>query len=332
MTPHIPARRAAALRHGGAMAPATLSTQAPAARKRGGGPLRCAPLAASLAGRPSKPEGGAIKSLCCAAAGITPSPSQAHADVAYPTTSVRRGAEDAASLRFPLAPHAQLVEGYKHLTLQSLQQAGSGLFDLRALDFEGEKRPGGATVCYQLIQEMPLRHQSAPEVQNSLCHFGRRRTKHIKAEKKVGLAINHPLDLCPPRSCVFDNVELLNEPLSRAQGSCGNLFEENLGLFLTYLLSLLGPTVCKPSHPNRRKDRSYRTNSLNPRGGVVASPRPAIYPPPEQHSRRRKQSPHQQAARAQGNREFVGRHGHPLAINDAQSMPLGAEPVQGVEA
>lgn len=120
----VPARRVAALRHGGAMAPATLSTQGAAARQRGGGPLRRTLLAQAIAGRPSTPEGGDIKSLCCAAAGIIPSPFQARAGFVYPTTSVRRGAEDAASLRFPLAPHAQPVEGYKHLRQAAHQVAG----------------------------------------------------------------------------------------------------------------------------------------------------------------------------------------------------------------
>jgi len=110
----IPVRRAAAFRHGGAMAPATLSTNAAAARKRGGGPLRRKLLAQAIAGRHLMPAGGDIKSLCCAAAGIFLSKPQARAGVVYPFASVREGAATAASLRSPTAPHAQPVEGYKH--------------------------------------------------------------------------------------------------------------------------------------------------------------------------------------------------------------------------
>lgn len=113
-----PARRVAAQDQGGALAPATLSTQAAAARKRGGGLTRSALLTLSLAGHPSIPEGGAIKSLCCAAAGIFLPKAQTRAGAAYPTTSVRRGAKDAATLRSPTAPHAQPVEGYTHAAHQ----------------------------------------------------------------------------------------------------------------------------------------------------------------------------------------------------------------------
>ncbi|MCP1647258.1 hypothetical protein J2T49_001773 [Pseudomonas nitroreducens] len=124
MTRCYPARRVAAQDQGGALAPATLSTQAAAARKRGGGLVRRALLTLSLAGHPSMPEGGAIKSLCCAAAGIfLPNP-KARAGAAYPTTSVRRGAKDAATLRSPTAPHAQPVEGYTRLQQAAHQVAG----------------------------------------------------------------------------------------------------------------------------------------------------------------------------------------------------------------
>ena len=120
----IPARRVAAQDQGGALAPATLSTQAAAARKRGGGLVRRALLTLSLAGHPSMPEGGAIKRLCCAAAGIFLPKPKARAGAAYPTTSVRRGAKDAATLRSPTAPHAQPVEGYKRLQQPAHQVAG----------------------------------------------------------------------------------------------------------------------------------------------------------------------------------------------------------------
>lgn len=120
----IPVRRAAALRQGGALAPATLSTQAAAARKRGGGQLQRHLLAQAIAGRLSMSEGGDIKSLCCAAAGIFLPKAKARAEAAYPTTSVREGAETPASLRSSTAPHAQPVEGYKHPQQAAHQVAG----------------------------------------------------------------------------------------------------------------------------------------------------------------------------------------------------------------
>lgn len=124
MTPRIPVRRAAALNQVRALAPATLSTKASAARKRGGGLAQRFLLTLSLAGRPSMPEGGAIKSLCCAAAGIIHPQPKANAGVVYPTASVRGAQKPTASLRSSLRPHAQPVEGYKHPAQAAHQVAG----------------------------------------------------------------------------------------------------------------------------------------------------------------------------------------------------------------
>ncbi len=327
----IPASRVAAQDQGAALAHATHSTQVPAAQKRGGGLAHRIQLIAIAQGRQPMPEGGAIESHCCAAAGIFQPKPKARAGVAYPTTSVRQGAKDAATLRSPTAPHAQPVEGYKHLLIKTVQQNPSRLYDVLALNLKGRKRTR-ADARYQLIQVMPLRHQGTPKIKNSLCNFGRRRIKHIKSEEKVGLPVNHSLHLHPPRSYIIDGVELINEFAPRAQDSDSDLFKENPNFFFAYLLSLLGPIVRKPSHRNGRKDRSNRTNSLYPCRGVGAVPRPATYPPPEQHYSRRKQCPRQQAARAKSNRESIRQHCHPLAINEAGSMPLAAVTVQGVAA
>lgn len=93
---------------------ATHHTQAPAARKRGGGLARRYLLTSLLMGRPAMPAGGETKSLCRVAAGIfLPQPSD-RAAVAYPTTGVRRAQELSLSLRSPTPPAAQLVKGYSH--------------------------------------------------------------------------------------------------------------------------------------------------------------------------------------------------------------------------
>lgn len=96
------------------MSLATLTTEASAARKRGGGLARRYLLDSLLMGRPAMPAGGETKSLCRAAAGIfLPQPS-ACAALAYPTTGVRRAQELSLSLRSPHSPAAQLVKGYSH--------------------------------------------------------------------------------------------------------------------------------------------------------------------------------------------------------------------------
>ncbi|MDH4873046.1 hypothetical protein E8E91_19640 [Pseudomonas sp. BN515] len=104
---------------------ATHRTQAPAARKRGGGLAHIPQDCAVAIGRQQTPKGGEINSLCRAAAGIIPTLSSARAGVVHPTTGVRRAAQMGTTLRFPPRPHAQPVKGYTHLQ-EKANQAGGG--------------------------------------------------------------------------------------------------------------------------------------------------------------------------------------------------------------
>ncbi|HCH7783893.1 hypothetical protein [Pseudomonas aeruginosa] len=109
----IPASRVAAQDQGAALAHATHSTQAPAAQKRGGGLARRIQLIAIAQGRQPMPEGGAIESHCCAAAGIF-QPNPQHAPKArIPHERLRQGAKHIATLRLMTRSPAQLVEGEK---------------------------------------------------------------------------------------------------------------------------------------------------------------------------------------------------------------------------
>jgi len=92
----------------------THCTQAPAARKRGGGHAQDLQMNARTLGRHPLPEGGEINSLCRAAAGIIrslPAGSGAHV---YPTECVRGAAEAVHRYANPQSPAAQPVKGYKH--------------------------------------------------------------------------------------------------------------------------------------------------------------------------------------------------------------------------
>ncbi len=112
------ARRALCLHSKGAAAPlATYRTQAPAVRKRGGGPAHFQPVSAIPLGRQPQPEGGEIDSFCRAAAGIipliTPLISAHNGARAYLTEGGRRAQKmEPRSANHP-SPAAQLVKGYE---------------------------------------------------------------------------------------------------------------------------------------------------------------------------------------------------------------------------
>lgn len=116
------ARRALCLHSEGAAAPlATHRTQAPAARKRGGGPAHSCSVNAMHHGRQPLPKGGEIDRFCRAAAGIipliTPLISSHNGAHAYPTEGVRRAQKmEPRSADHP-SPAAQLVKGYTYRQL-----------------------------------------------------------------------------------------------------------------------------------------------------------------------------------------------------------------------
>lgn len=96
---------------------ATHCTQAPAARKRGGGHAQDLQMNARTLGRHPLPEGGEINSLCRAAAGIIPSLPVGSGAHVYPTECVRGAAEVVHRSANLQSPAAQPVKGYKHPSL-----------------------------------------------------------------------------------------------------------------------------------------------------------------------------------------------------------------------
>lgn len=93
---------------------ATMTTQALAVRKHGGGLAPIQHPAQQAGGHPLRSKGGEINSLYCAAVGLINALPSATARLANPTTCVRRAPFTAAPLRSPTRPHAQLVVGCKH--------------------------------------------------------------------------------------------------------------------------------------------------------------------------------------------------------------------------
>ncbi len=94
------------------MTQATATTALKAGRQHGGGLVHANQPRATLRSRHQIPSGGAIKSLCCTAAGILPPLLRATTGRVYPTTCVRRAPDQSEPLRSTNRPHAQLVVGY----------------------------------------------------------------------------------------------------------------------------------------------------------------------------------------------------------------------------
>ncbi|CDF82621.1 hypothetical protein PKB_1256 [Pseudomonas knackmussii B13] len=349
MTPRIPARRVAAQDQGCALAPATLSTKAPAARKRGGGLARRCLLTLSLAGRPSMPEGGAIESLCCAAAGIFLPKPQVHAGVAYPTTRVRRGAKDAASLRSPTAPHAQLVEGYKQVSeaqLAGVVNVFRSLICRQPLLKLDDLLPAQLDIPLVVPPKLPQRLLSISLLTGKLVQISddggqvlpqlvcKGHSTRIMIIIKRGVQPNqhpaHRLNVATSIEALEDaagkhelqpTVDLMSrvvQPSSKTQ-----VLPEIIGL---------APAPLPPGKPQGNAQADEATNRLDPTGRIAATPGPTENPNRQHNSKRRQQRTNQQAARAQLDREFVWKHGHPLAINSARSMPMAVVRVQGVAA
>lgn len=342
MTRCYPARRVAAQDQGGALAPATLSTQAAAVRKRGGGLARRALLTLSLAGHPSMPEGGAIKSLCCAAAGIFLPKPKAHAGVAYPTTSVRGAQKDAASLRSTTAPHAQPVEGYKQL-------AGEPKFGQvsarRSFNPTHRDRRSGSCSSHSLpitiIEGRIFNHRlhALPDFRDSMTKFnptdcGLRLGNGLIGDlgnkcTSIRQPCSHHQSVVVVEHRIVGHIDRRKTRLTDVFCNRHHLFQQ-LRFLLPDQLPLLSPLT--GSDPYGSEDRSNRTNRLHPSRSIAAAPRPSPHPPAKRNHQGRQKHPLQQAARAQVNRELFGQHGHPLAIGRGRSMKASSEPVQGVAA
>lgn len=343
MTRRYPVRRVAAQDQGGALAPATPSTQAAAARKRGGGLARRALLTLSLAGHPSMPEGGAIKSLCCAAAGIFLPKPKARAGVAYPTTSVRQGAEDAATLRSHSAPHAQLVEGYKPLLNDSPSRGNaSALRRLHMLQFDSQSTGSND------LSSTP--HDILPIVVELDCNpalyvvesFGDLSEHHESRINRSSWKWTLQQSLqcfarhSQPRSAYRAGGSNLSQREHQPTDSRARLVDGTLSQSSRIGLINLNPqpngSLLSGSNEVSGNYRQYRANRLSPARGLLAPPRPGPYPPAKRNHQGRQEHPLQKAARAQVNREFFGQHGHPLAISRRRSMKALGQPVQGVAA
>jgi len=330
MTHLHPARRVAAQDQGGALAPATLSTHAAAARKRGGGLARRALLTPSLAGHPSMPEGGATKSLCCAAAGIFLPKPNAHAGAAYPTTSVRRGAKDAATLRSPTAPHAQPVEGYKQ-SAQETAEPETCLPNPSTTRPEGNKSPLGVT-CNQLIEKVLLTNECQFQIQQSLSNSRAWRVKYIEIRKLQRLALYHRFYVRPAtQTC--NKVQLRQKASHVIQNRIHRYLPVEAYFLVSISFPLLRPSVSCPGNPHGRQNCTNRPHSLHPCRGVI--PRhpgqtlrarqrrePQPHPIRYQHNKWRNCQPTQHIARAQIYRYHLRKHGHPLAINQDRRMPV----------
>lgn len=292
------ARRALCLHSEGAAAPlATHRTQAPAARKRGGGPAHFQPVNAMPLGRQPLPEGGEIDSLCRAAAGIIPlitSLISAHNGAhAYPTEGVRRAQKMEARSADHASPAAQLVEGYTYLGVMVLPDAGTNLFAVLFQSNTNLLNLSGTLICQsgEPLQESGtalsselFSHLSRNHLGNSPMErpgIGKIEIHHRSIRKLSGIGARMlKLLMVDTQSFKICRVSLQGEHshLNRCVCEASHLVCLEHVVILTPL-TLQSRVCCLGStHPNCNTYRSNTPNRLYPGRSIVARPRPVHHP------------------------------------------------------
>ena len=244
---------------------ATHRTQAPAARKRGGGLTHMLQDCAVATGRQQMPEGGEINSLCRAAAGIIPTLSSARAGVGHPTTGVRRAAEMGPTLRFPFRPYAQLVKGYTpHLEpLESLQGRGRKVTKLtRAI----------AMIPLQPRVNDQYAFEAAGNRHDVLNHIDARERHQINAFHRVQ-GVTPRLLHARSRALLISLLALPDLVMDQQCGGVGTL-SGDLNRPDDNRLTLCGrpllPLLLMPHLPNNCPDSAERSNRLHPGRGIAS--------------------------------------------------------------
>lgn len=295
-----PARRALCLHSEGAAAPlATHRTQAPAARKRGGGAAHSYSVSAMPHGRQPLPEGGEIDSLCRAAAGIipliTPLISAHNGAHAYPTEGVRRAQKPLCSFteykvrKLDTAPtctssenslHCRMLPDKLNDTFPNLAVMGAGLsFPLHDL-ISIKRHSISQTRSNGIRGEIGRSFKS----EKAICNFLRVQLGEVDRLKV-------PQRELKQRSMVFKHCWLwsaLDNVFTGLRDSyeriCGYI--RSLGHVLVSLNKLLGPpTSTLPlSNPNGSCDCTNTPYCLHPSGGIFAIPRQCKHAEDENHN------------------------------------------------
>lgn len=339
------ARRALCLHSEGAAAPlATHRTQAPAARKGGGGPAHFQPVNAMPLGRQPLPEGGEIDSLCRAAAGIipliTPLISAHNGAHAYPTEGVRRAQKMEPRSADHTSPAAQRDQGCKtsgelniHLQLGEMLLSRSE----QALN---------RNICH-------LRH---PFHDRNLVRWERRRSQtrdDTSATSPEALAnlypssssfrvwqaldadfTQHPLPLLKDGGQYLQSGEpclsLLRSSSSQVDEPGGmptktECKAQKLRLFVPLRLDLkLCLTI---EDPYSRDDRCDRTNGLHPGGSAFCTPWQVEKPNKAEHSNWRYQP--KPWAYCETHPDILRHHVNPVRSQLQASMPAAPLAVHG---
>ncbi len=345
---------------------ATHSTQAPAARKRGGGPAHIHQVNAMTIGRQPLPEGGEIKSLCRAAAGIIHTLSASTEARAYPTDRVR-GAQkmEPRSANHP-SPAAQPVKGYKHCLLtnqpqvyRAKQVAGNAsdrsslklLFHLFEMDasltldtlnslidaakgIDEFQRPGRVRRL-EYVDEL---QQLLPQLKDE-GHASRFSARLIgQADKQIFQDVNPTLcgQIFPIASRGVDahvqETELAGQVedsrgFSPTRTSLGNkLLNTRSSAFLPQ--STVLPLLLLPPQVPSEQDCTYRTNPLYPSRRTFTGPRPVHDPEDQDRQHRAHNEQLVDIGQLESDVEFAI-HGWLLATSNPSSLPAVALLVHG---
>lgn len=324
---------------------ATATAIAKAVRQHGGGLVQATQPRAALRSRHQCPSGGAIKSLCCGAAGnIAFAPSDS-ATLEYPKTCVRWAQKMSTSLRSTTRPPAQLAVGYETSSPH------------RADGNRGTNKASDPQVIL-LNRRTAVRNSPLPFQQIAPCYLEVR-------GPEGGPLFDFKKDLS---QVVDDDENAANNTwgqwlsqqgpeglirLNQSQGADSipmekstprlklniNSLNRRSSLMSSRLNQFCGPQVilkaCHPctfsvsgmrpfSNQKRRDDGGNRAERLHPRRSGHGTPRQEIQTDSQECGRWR----NQQQLGVELDRHLVGQHAHFLGIHNQASLQLHRARVQ----
>lgn len=316
-------------------APAT--TLATAVRQHGGGRHPLSLQCTAPAGRLQDSRGGVINRRAEGATSSNTLPASCAA-AAHPTTGVRRARELSPSLRSQKRPHAQLVEGYRpYATRQASRSATAFGLEISFYCFKRFcSHPNLMTQLWERtcftkgesdipIRDFDIRDKQQYVLSNS--HARQPNQVNRPQECTLSFQVDEPVKntLIPP---TVVSIKAMYEPTSSRAYAGGNLQNQGGHNFILLMLSRLSLEMLLVSDPYGRQYRRYRTNSLNPSSGVIATPGQTDQEVNKDNQDRRDAQPLAHISKREANVELPIEHANLQARVIPASLPAPCHYVQ----